>query len=62
MTPSGIEPATFRFLAQPFNHCATAVHIIIIIIIIILSVIIALISRPTLTVGEVKDSKGLAFP
>ena len=25
MTPAGIEPATFRFLAQQLNHCATAV-------------------------------------
>jgi len=25
MTPTGIEPATFRFLAQRLNHCATAV-------------------------------------
>jgi hypothetical protein len=25
MTPSGIEPATFRFLAQYLNQCATAV-------------------------------------
>ena len=24
MTPSGIEPATYRFVAQNFNHCATA--------------------------------------
>ena len=24
MTPSGIEPATFRFVAQNLNHCATA--------------------------------------
>jgi hypothetical protein len=24
MTPSGIDPATFRFIAQCFNHCATA--------------------------------------
>ena len=24
MTPSGIEPATFRFVAQYINHCATA--------------------------------------
>jgi hypothetical protein len=27
MTPSGIEPATFRFVAQYLNHCATAVSI-----------------------------------
>jgi len=25
MTPSGIEPATFRFVTQDPNHCATAV-------------------------------------
>jgi hypothetical protein len=25
MKPSGIEPATFRFVAQYLNHCATAV-------------------------------------
>jgi len=25
MTPSGMEPATFRFVAQHLNHCATAV-------------------------------------
>jgi len=25
MTPSGIERATFRFLAQHLNHCATGV-------------------------------------
>jgi hypothetical protein len=24
MTPSGIDPATFRFVAQFLNHCATA--------------------------------------
>ena len=27
MTPSGIEPATFRSVAQHLNHCATAVPI-----------------------------------
>jgi len=25
MTPCGIEPATFRFVAQHLNHCATAI-------------------------------------
>ena len=25
MTPAGIEPANFRFVAQHLNHCATAV-------------------------------------
>ena len=25
MTPSEIEPVTFRFVAQHLNHCATAV-------------------------------------
>ena len=25
MTPAGIEPATFRFVAQQLNHCVTAV-------------------------------------
>ena len=25
LTPSGIEPATFRFVAQHLNHCATTV-------------------------------------
>ena len=25
LTLAGIEPATFRFVAQRFNHCATAV-------------------------------------
>ena len=27
MTPAEIEPATFRFVAQHLNHCATAVLI-----------------------------------
>jgi len=25
LTPAGIEPATFRFVAQHLNHCVTAV-------------------------------------
>jgi hypothetical protein len=25
MTPAGIEPVTFRFVAKHLNHCATAV-------------------------------------
>jgi len=28
LTQPGIEPATFRFVAQHLNHCATAVPII----------------------------------
>jgi len=27
MIPFGIEPATFRFVAQRFNHCAIAVFL-----------------------------------
>jgi len=26
LTPAGIEPATFRFVAQNLNHCATVVR------------------------------------
>jgi len=29
LTPSGIEPATFRFVTQHLNHCATAVPLIV---------------------------------
>jgi len=28
LTPAGIEPATFRFVAQHLNHCATAVPLV----------------------------------
>ena len=28
LTPAGIEPATYRFVAQHLNHCATAVPIV----------------------------------
>ena len=27
MTPARVEPATFRFVAQHLNHCATAHHL-----------------------------------
>ena len=27
MTPSGIEPATFRFVALHLNHCATHIYV-----------------------------------
>ena len=27
LTPAGIEPATFRYVAQRLNHCATTVPI-----------------------------------
>ena len=36
MSPSGIEPATFGFVAQHLNHCVTAVHRIYIYIYILL--------------------------
>ena len=30
MTPAGIEPATFRYVAQHLNHCAPAggIHVV----------------------------------
>jgi len=28
MTPPGIEPATFRFVAEHLKHCATAVPVL----------------------------------
>ena len=28
LTPAGIEPATFPFVAQLLNHCATAVNVV----------------------------------
>ena len=28
MTPSGIEPATFQFVTQHLNPCATAVRVV----------------------------------
>ena len=28
LTPAGIEPATFRFVAQHLNHCAAAVPVL----------------------------------
>jgi len=29
LTPAGIEPATFRFVTQYLNHCATAVPLVV---------------------------------
>jgi len=40
MTPSGIEPATFRFVAQHLNHSATAAPYLQIIILLIIIIII----------------------
>jgi len=34
LTPAGIEPATFRFVAQYLNHCATAVPQILLVVLI----------------------------
>ena len=38
LTPAGIEPATFRFVAQHLNHCATAIPMSVINLIIFLCV------------------------
>ena len=32
LTPAGIEPVTFRFVAQHLNHCAAAVSFSIILV------------------------------
>jgi len=40
MTLSGIEPATFRFVAQHLNHCATAVPVVIYTLMIIICVFV----------------------
>jgi len=36
LTPAGIEPATFRFLAQYLNHCATAVPKLLLLLLLLL--------------------------
>jgi len=35
MTPAGIEPATFRLVAQHLSHCATAVPVLLGIILVL---------------------------
>jgi len=40
MTPSGIEPTTFRFVAQHVNHCATAVVLRVLMLVVYLLVMI----------------------
>ena len=48
MTPAGIEVATFRFVAQYLNHCATAVPDVLMILYIIHTArILATIYPPT---------------
>jgi len=32
MTKSGIEPATFRFVAQPLNHCGVVVVVVVMVV------------------------------
>ena len=38
MTQSGIEPATFRFVAQHLNHCATTVPTLVTVTLLIYSI------------------------
>ena len=55
LTPAGIEPASFRFVAQHLNHCATPIIIIIIIIIIMWNLktnVISVITGATETISE----------
>jgi hypothetical protein len=40
MTPSGIEPAAFRFVAQYLNHCATAVPYVVVVVVVVVVIII----------------------
>jgi len=36
LTPTGIEPATFRFVTQHLNHCATAVPLLLLLLLLLL--------------------------
>jgi len=33
LTPAGIEPATYRFVAQHLNHCTTAVTLLLVVVV-----------------------------
>jgi len=63
MTPDGIKPATFRFVAQHLNHCATAVPFIIIIIIIIINYFIYInnFAAVQLVLKTVRSNRPLSF-